>query len=136
MIRILSSSCKNCVINVGIKWTLQMSIPQYQVLSPIYMVSFNTVFSIPQNQCYSGKPRTFIVAAPLFFLEKRKFANETSIVYRTQLAWLSLVQPICHTWLKEKRTLEKMLHLLSFLSFILSRKTMNVTKHAEWRLFQ
>ena len=37
-----------------------MLIPQYQVLvlkwSPIYMVSLNTVFSIPQNQCYPGTP--------------------------------------------------------------------------------
>ena len=35
-----------------------MLIPQYQVLvlklSPIYTVSLNTVFSIPQNQCYPG----------------------------------------------------------------------------------
>ena len=57
MIKFLSSSCKNCVINVG-KWTLQMLIPQYLVLvlklSPIYMVSINTVFLIPQNQCYPG----------------------------------------------------------------------------------
>ena len=41
-----------------------MSIPQYQVLvlklSPIYMVSLNTVFSIPQNQCYPGTPCTWI----------------------------------------------------------------------------
>ena len=37
-----------------------MLIPQYQVLvlklSPIYTVSLNTVFSIPQNQCYPGTP--------------------------------------------------------------------------------
>ena len=37
-----------------------MLIPQYQVLvlklSPIYRVSLNTVFSIPQNQCYPGTP--------------------------------------------------------------------------------
>ena len=35
-----------------------MLIPQYPVLvlklSPIYTVSLNTVFSIPQNQCYPG----------------------------------------------------------------------------------
>ena len=39
-----------------------MLIPQYQVLvlklSPIYTVSLNTVFSIPQNQCYPGIPST------------------------------------------------------------------------------
>ena len=39
-----------------------MLIPQYQVLvlklSPIYTVSLNTVFSIPQNQCYPGTPCT------------------------------------------------------------------------------
>ena len=37
-----------------------MLIPQYQVLvlklSPIYTVSLNMVFSIPQNQCYLGTP--------------------------------------------------------------------------------
>ena len=37
-----------------------MLIPQYQVLvlklSPIYTVSLNTEFSIPQNQCYLGTP--------------------------------------------------------------------------------
>ena len=41
-----------------------MLIPQYQVLvlklSPIYTVSLNTVFSIPQNQCYPGTPCTYI----------------------------------------------------------------------------
>ena len=35
-----------------------MLTPQYQVLvqklSPIYSVSLNMVFSIPQNQCYPG----------------------------------------------------------------------------------
>ena len=39
-----------------------MLIPQYQVLvlklSPIYLVSLNMVFSIPQNQCYPGTPCT------------------------------------------------------------------------------
>ena len=52
------SSCKSCIINVGKKWTLQMLIPQYLVLvlklTPINTVSLNTVFSIPQNQCYLG----------------------------------------------------------------------------------
>ena len=56
MIKFLSS--KNCVINVGKKWTLQMLIPQYMVLvlklSLIYTVSLNTVFWILQNQCYPG----------------------------------------------------------------------------------
>ena len=37
-----------------------MLIPQYQVLVlklfPIYTVSLNMVFSIPQNQCYPGTP--------------------------------------------------------------------------------
>ena len=37
-----------------------MLIPQYPILvlklSPIYMVSLNTVFKIPQNQCYPGTP--------------------------------------------------------------------------------
>ena len=37
-----------------------MLIPPYSVLvlklSTIYMVSLNTVFSIPQNQCYQGTP--------------------------------------------------------------------------------
>ena len=37
-----------------------MLIPQFLVLvlklSPIYTVSLNTVFSIPQNQCYLGTP--------------------------------------------------------------------------------
>ena len=46
--------------DVGKKWTLQMLIPRYLVLvlklSPIYTVSLNTVFSIPQNQCYLGTP--------------------------------------------------------------------------------
>ena len=41
-----------------------MLIPQYQVLvlklSPIYTVSLNTVFSIPQNQCYPGTPCTIL----------------------------------------------------------------------------
>ena len=48
-----------------VKWGLckmQMLIPQYKVLvlklSPIYTVSLNTVFSIPQNQCYPGTPCT------------------------------------------------------------------------------
>ena len=58
---------QNYVINVGKKWSLQISIPQYQVLvltlSPIYTVSFNTVFSIPQNQCYPGTPCTSIFGA-------------------------------------------------------------------------
>ena len=60
MIKFYSSSCKNCVINVGKNWTLQMLIHQYLVLvlklSLIYMVSLNTVFSILQNQCYPGTP--------------------------------------------------------------------------------
>ena len=60
MITILSSSCKNCMINVGKKWTWRMSIPQYMVLvlklTPINTVSLNTVFWIPQNQCYPGNP--------------------------------------------------------------------------------
>ena len=42
-----------------------MLIPQYPVLvlklSPIYTVSLNTVFSIPQNQCYPGTPCTAII---------------------------------------------------------------------------
>ena len=42
-----------------------MLIPQYQVLvlklSPIYTVSLNTVFSIPQNQCYPGTPCTYFL---------------------------------------------------------------------------
>ena len=50
------------IINVDKKWTSQMLIPQYPVLVlklfPIYTVSLNTVFSIPQNQCYSGNPST------------------------------------------------------------------------------
>ena len=40
------------------KWTLQMLIPQYLIsvlqLYPIYTVSLNTVFLIPQNQCDMG----------------------------------------------------------------------------------
>ena len=61
-----SSSSKNCVINVGKRWTLQMLISQYLVLvlklSLIYTVSLNTVFLNPQNQYYPGnacikKPR-------------------------------------------------------------------------------
>ena len=58
LIKFLSSSFKNSVINVGENWTLQMLIPQHLVLvlklSPIYTVSLNMVFSIPQNQCYLG----------------------------------------------------------------------------------
>ena len=42
--------------------TLQMSIPQYLILilqlTPINTVSLNTVFSIPQNQCYPGNTCT------------------------------------------------------------------------------
>ena len=53
-------SCNNCVVNIGKKWTFEMLIPQYPVLVlkffPIYAVSLNTVFSIPQNQCYPGTP--------------------------------------------------------------------------------
>ena len=60
MIKFLSSSCKNCVLNVGKKWTLQISIPQYPVLvlklSPIYTVLLNTVILIPHNQCSPGTP--------------------------------------------------------------------------------
>ena len=62
LIKVLSSSCKNCVINVGKKWTSQMSIPQYLVqvlkLTSNNTVSLNMVFSIPQNQCYSGNTCT------------------------------------------------------------------------------
>ena len=51
---------KNRVINVGKKWTLQMLLPQSPVLvlklSPTYMVSLNTIFLIPQNQCYPEIP--------------------------------------------------------------------------------
>ena len=47
-------------IDVLKNWTLQMLIPQYLVLvlklSPIYTATFNTVFLIPQNQCYPGTP--------------------------------------------------------------------------------
>ena len=75
------------------------------------------------------------MAAPLFFLEKRKFANETSIVEIQNTTCSLIVTCTAHMshLTEEKRTLEKMLHLLSFLSFILSRNqiTMNVTKHAE-----
>ena len=67
LIKILSSSCKNCLINVGKKWTLQMSIPQYLVLvlklTPINTVSLNTVFLNPQNQCYPGNTCTWYISA-------------------------------------------------------------------------
>ena len=47
-----------------------MLIPQYQVLvlklSPIYTVSLNTVFSIPQNQCYPGTPCNIIIIISTF----------------------------------------------------------------------
>ena len=60
LITFLNSSCKNCVVNVGKKWTFQMLIPQYLVLVlklfPIYTVSLNTVFLILQNRCYMGTP--------------------------------------------------------------------------------
>ena len=80
--KFLSSSCKNCVINVGKKRTLQMLIPQYLVLvlklSPIYTVSLNMVFSIPQNQCYLGTYCTNFLL--LLFESKIKFflASRTS----------------------------------------------------------
>ena len=58
MIKIQSSSFKNCVINIGKKWILKMLIPQYLFLllklTQINTVSLNTVFLIPQNQCYPG----------------------------------------------------------------------------------
>ena len=75
--KFLSSSCKDCTINVGKNWTLQTLITQYLVLvlkfSPVYIVSLNTVFSIPQNQCYFGTPctrfsRLNIVFCSLMFL--------------------------------------------------------------------
>ena len=60
IIKFLSSSYKNCVINSGKKWTLQMLIPQYPVLvlklSPIYTVSLNKVFFNLKNRCYPGTP--------------------------------------------------------------------------------
>ena len=62
MIKILCSNCKNYVINVGKKWTLQISILQYLVLvlklTLINKVSLITVFLIPQNQCYPRIPCT------------------------------------------------------------------------------
>ena len=45
---------------MGKKWTLQILIPQFPVLilklSPIYKVSLNTVFSIPQISVIRGPP--------------------------------------------------------------------------------
>ena len=53
----VNSSCNNCVVNIGKKWTFEMLIPHSTLkLFPIYAVSLNTVFSIPQNQCYPGTP--------------------------------------------------------------------------------
>ena len=53
-----------------------MLIPQYQVLvlklSPINTVSLNTVFSIPQNQCYPGTPCISSITNYLKFLQKLK----------------------------------------------------------------
>ena len=50
-----------------------MLIPQYQVLllklSPIYTVSLNTVFSIPQNQWYPGIPCSTVSFVWQFFKE-------------------------------------------------------------------
>ena len=50
---------------------MQMLIPQYQVLvlklSPIYMVSLNTVVSILQNQCYPGTPSTATLFHTIFY---------------------------------------------------------------------
>jgi hypothetical protein len=54
-----------------------MLIPQYQVLvlklSPIYTVSLNTVFSIPQNQCYPGTPCIWIFSVG--HLSAERFLN-------------------------------------------------------------
>ena len=61
LMKFLNSSCKNCVINVSKKWTLQMLIPQFPVLvlkwSSIYTVSLNTVhiFDSPKS-VLSGDP--------------------------------------------------------------------------------
>jgi hypothetical protein len=60
LIKVLNSSCKDCVVNIGKKWILQKLIPQKPVLvlklSPIYTVSLNKVVLIPQNQRYPGDP--------------------------------------------------------------------------------
>ena len=60
-----------------------MLIPQYQVLvlklSPIYTVSLNTVFSIPQNQCYPGTPCTLIRPDIEKSMPERRFQDQVSI---------------------------------------------------------
>jgi hypothetical protein len=49
-----------------------MSIPQYLVLvlklTPINTVSLNTVFSIPQNQCYPGNICIIILLLSYFII--------------------------------------------------------------------
>ena len=71
-------------MNVGKNWTLQMSIPQYLVLvlklTPINMVSLNSVFLIPQNQCYPGNPCTMLYALLGLWL-REKLAHSYSTTF-------------------------------------------------------
>ena len=57
-----------------------MLIPQYLVLllklTPIYTVSINTVFSIPQNQCYPGTPCNMLsISLSVLFSEPKNFGD-------------------------------------------------------------
>ena len=88
-----------------------MLIPQYQVLvlklSLIYRVSLNTVFSIPQNQCYPGTPcikDSEFLEPPVAYFAKlfetsfravwtEQFMTCTLNLYLPRLAWKELNVP-------------------------------------------